>query len=367
MKTNAPLGVSDAQWSSVTKEFRDRPSTINDYRKVVERLHKYREGMTILNMTKDDAAEFFSYLENESGLSENTVHRYQATLRSIGMRMEKDPEHFPGYVNPFRGLLKNEIRKKTVYKQEDFARPQDIRKILRIIPEFPRNEQLILYLMTLNGLYPKHICSIQVNSFQDENGSLSVRFLDSLYRTDQNEMPGEDLKKRSRSVYGTVTYESFASFRFFEEWSKILKEQVPDIGHNEDTRPFFMTSRHLPYTYHAIHHLVRTACEKAGLSSGTVTPRQLSLYGIVHSFLMENELRRHNTLTRRIRRESDPERKEALSAELEQCEAVFLPLANAGWIGCWKNGCPPRMVRMIYEVREQLGEDSLYRIAGLKK
>ena len=83
-------------------------------------------------LTREQAAEYFAYLDRrgaEGTLSDNTIHRYKATLRSIGTRIEKNPSLWPGYTNPFSGLVTNENRKRTEYREDMFADPEVIRKI----------------------------------------------------------------------------------------------------------------------------------------------------------------------------------------------------------------------------------------------
>lgn len=365
MNTKVPYGLSKQQWAAITRGMEGRPGTINDYRKVVDRLHAFRDHTySILTMTADDAAEYFRWLQEESGLAENTVHRYQATLRSIGMRMEQARDVFPGYANPFRGILKKEMRRRSAFSSESFADPKAVEAILKILPEMTMVEQMILRLMILNGFLPRHICSIAVKDFHCRSNSLSVTFSEGLVRS-REEQQKKNLVRIGESSSGMITWESKATFRFFEDWEKILRTYTPDIGYNNDSRAFFMTSRHLPYTYHSIHHLVHVACEKAGLKE-TVTPKQLSLYGMVHSYLMETELHRHNQLTRAAKKQTDSGTLAALKEQISICESIFLPLAKLGWIGCWDEEFPPCMSERIKEIRTQLGDDILYAIVGLK-
>ena len=366
MTVKAPNGLTEVQWEAITRGLNGSPSTINDYRKVVERLHSCKNRMySILTMTHRDAEEYFRWLEEDSGLSANTVHRYQATLRSVGMYMERAPEVFPGYVNPFRGILKKEVRTRSAYSRKDFASPEQIRAIMNVLDRLPQAEQLILMLMILNGFLPRHICSLSIRDFRMNSGVLSVSFTEGLLHS-RDTLNSRNLKKKSESASGVITWESRASFRFFEESAKMIRSYIPDIGRNNDLRPFFMTARHRPYTYHSIHHLVRTVCELAGLSDCGITPQQLSMYGAVHSYLMETELRHHNSLTRKIKKETSPQAKLTLERELRTCESVFLPLAKLGWIGCWDQEIPACMSEKIREIRTQLGDDALYEIIGIR-
>ncbi|MBR3358700.1 MAG: hypothetical protein IKG46_12855 [Solobacterium sp.] len=365
MTAKAPNGLSEVQWEAITGDLNVSPSTKNDYRKVVERLHAHQNHRySILTMTHSDAVEYFRYLEEESGLSVNTVHRYEATLRSIGMHMEKARSVFPDYRNPFRGILKKEVRTRSVYSRKDFLSPEHVRKILNVLPQLSKAEQLIMELMILNGFLPRHICSLSIRDFRMSGGVLSVTFSEGLLRS-REPHKNRNLKKKSESAAGVVTWESRASFRFFDESAKIIMDYIPDIGRNNDTRPFFMTSRHRPYTYHSIHHLVRTVCELAGLSDRSITPQQLSMYGTIHTYMMETELHKHNRLTREIKKETSPQAGLALEKELAACESVFLPLAKLGWIGCWDQDFPACMAEKIRDIRSQLGDDILYQIIGI--
>jgi ribosomal protein S18 acetylase RimI-like enzyme len=59
MNTKVPYGLSKQQWAAITRGMEGRPGTINDYRKVVDRLHAFRDHTySILTMTADDAAVF---------------------------------------------------------------------------------------------------------------------------------------------------------------------------------------------------------------------------------------------------------------------------------------------------------------------
>ena len=122
MKNRTPEGLTSGQWSAVIEGLENRPSTVNDYRKVLNLLHAYGTGdFHISSLTREQAAEYFAYLDrrgSEGTLSDNTIHRYKATLRSIGTRIEKNPSLWPGYTNPFSGLVTNENRKRTEYSTE---------------------------------------------------------------------------------------------------------------------------------------------------------------------------------------------------------------------------------------------------------
>ena len=321
MKLKTPAGFTADQWEAVTDGLQAHPATVNDYRKVVERFHHFHtDPFSFAAVTAEEAVQYFTYLQEESGLSASTVHRYQATLRSIGTRMENRPDVFPGYKNPFRGILKKELRQRTTYTPERFPDHTDVRKILAVLPDCPRDEQLILYLMILHGFQPKQICLITVRDFRNDSGSLCLDL-------EQNAQPAAD-------AGGKQTASQSILFLFSEPWVTRLRELIPDIGTNTDHRPFFMTSRHMPYSYHSIHHLVRTVCLKAGLEPGAIKPGQLSLYGIIYASLREHE-------------------SELPYTELEA--------------GYWQNGLPAAMRQTVQEITSQLGEDFLYMILGIEK
>ena len=104
MKSRVPVGLTESQWDSIMDGLADHPSTMNDYRKIINLLHTYDNGrLHITSMTKQDAEDYFGMLEKRASdgeMSTNTVHRYEATLRSIGRRMQAHPETFPDYENP---------------------------------------------------------------------------------------------------------------------------------------------------------------------------------------------------------------------------------------------------------------------------
>ena len=127
MKDRAPEGLTPDKWGAVINGLESRRTTVNDYRKVLNLLHAYNDSsFNIETLTKEQAVEYFNYLDGRlknGTLSDNTVHRYKATLRSIGARMEKRNDVWPGYVNPFSGLVTNENRQRTVFNESLFPLP----------------------------------------------------------------------------------------------------------------------------------------------------------------------------------------------------------------------------------------------------
>ena len=176
MKNRTPEGLTSGQWGAVIEGLENRPSTVNDYRKVLNLLHSYGNGAYhISSLTKEQASEYFSYLDRrgtDGTLSENTIHRYKATLRSIGTRIENHPSLWPGYINPFSGLVTNENRKRTEYRADMFADPAAIAKIRAVIPSLDREEQLILYFMMYLGFTPAQIQNLKISDFFTVAGEL---------------------------------------------------------------------------------------------------------------------------------------------------------------------------------------------------
>lgn len=329
MKNHLPTGLDDYQWNTLLADMKKRPSTVNDYRKVLNLLHAYEGGkFHIAAMTAADAKEYFDYLDQrvtDGSMSVRTSHRYKATLRSIAARMETHPELFPDYVNPFRRLIKGELRSRTQYVPEMFARPETIATLQAVLPELPANDALILDMMMHIGFSPIQIQNLQVNHFQT--------------------LPDGRLSLQGRDADGSVKI-----FEFTEDFSRRLREKIPTLGRNRDRRSFFMTARHLEYSHRALYHMFRETCKAAGIDTSMLTPRQVSLYGRVHSWLL---------LETASRLQSDE-----LSTEerwdLEEKMARLLPEQ----VGRWADPCPAELIGQINAIKDQLGDDCLWKIIG---
>ena len=169
MKNRTPAGFTSGQWEAVIEKLELNPNTVNDYRKVLNRLHDYNNGsLNIQTMTRDQAVEYFDYLdqlEKDGKMSPNTIHRYKATLRSVGAKMEGHPEFWPDYVNPFTRLVTNENRKRTEYTETMFADPDIIRKLLAPMDQYSKEDQLIFSFMANIGMSSAQIQNVQVDHF----------------------------------------------------------------------------------------------------------------------------------------------------------------------------------------------------------
>ncbi len=301
MVTRTPAGISAEQWKEITKDLDPSSSTVNDYRKVLNLLHSAGpDQYQILTMTTEDAANYFRHLDERvrSGdLSENTAHRYKATLRSLGKRIESSPSVSAGYSNPFKGLVKNEQRLRTSYRPEMFASPESIILIRETLDKLSTRDHLMIEFIFSLGLTPGQIRSIRVCDFQKkEDGLLRLavnegtileytkkdRYSSDLYLSGA---PVTFVRSSSRSI----TWNYTGTYIMPEKYSDILYSHIPTLGQNRDSRKFFLTSRHLEYSYRALHHLVHEVCDLAGLSEA-LTPNQLSLSGIIMSYLMQQEL-----------------------------------------------------------------------------
>ena len=87
-----------------------------------------------------------------------------------------------------------------------------------------------------------------------------------------------------------------------------------------------------------MHHMLLSACQTAGISS-CITPYQLSRYGLVRSYLMDEALRENSQELRR-------------------------QLMSEDWIGDWKDRYPIPQRIQIESMQNTLGEDSLLKIIG---
>lgn len=381
MKSRVPVGLTESQWDSIMDGLADHPSTMNDYRKIINLLHTYDNGrLHITSMTKQDAEDYFGMLEKRASdgeMSTNTVHRYEATLRSIGRRMQAHPETFPDYENPFSGILHDEIRNKTRYTAETFADPKDIHKIIKVLPEFSHERRILLELMLFVGLRPKHIEHLTFSDFtpnpKHPKTELILSFNEGTFTektSGKNAVlkADKDAKLVNHTAGGNMTWQVTGRWCFFENYTASLRKYHPSLGLIRDDRPYFMTSRHQPYTYRAQHHLVQEACCRAGLESGAVTPYQLSLYGSVSSYLIMQTLTRHEQLKNSLSYARFLDEKNRILREMRNAEMVFLPLAQNGWIGEWVNDVyPANRKERIDEIVSQLGSDALYRIVGVDK
>ena len=298
MVTRTPAGFSAEQWKEITRDLDPGSSTVNDYRKVLNLLHstgKYQ----ILTMTLQDASDYFAYLDERvsSGeLSENTAHRYKATLRALGRRIESCPSFSPEYTNPFNGLVKNEKRLRTTYSREMFASPDDVVRIRSNLDKLNTRDHLMIEMILFLGLTPRQIQNIRVcDFFHTEDGTLALKIDEGtvLEKTKKDReisdlflsgAPVTYVSSSSRSI----TWKYTASFLFGEEVTGILRRHIPTIGGNHDTRKFFLTSRHLEYNYRALHHLVHVVCNLSGIEE-VLTPNQLSLSGMIRSKLNQEK------------------------------------------------------------------------------
>lgn len=374
MKKHIPLGFTQQQWQAITDDFQENSSTINDYRKVLNLLQNYKDGQyQILHLTKEQAKEYFDYLdakEQNGTLSKNTVHRYKATLRSLGARMERHQDVFPGFANPFARLVKNEKRTRTEFTPEMFAKASDIQRLRDILPSLSNDEALIVSLLIDVGLSPHQIEQIRVCDFYQEGNTLFLNVPPTTFI--ERKADGLNLSVETAPISlvkesgnGNKTWKCIPTFEFFQPTEASFKEKIPTLGANTDTRHYFMTARHMSYSYRAIHHLITSILQKAGLKHTDITPYQLSLYGMVRSYLLDTNLRKHATLDQQLTLARDIASRNAITEQIKQVEEIFLPLAKKSWVGNWKGNYPISMYIQIQAIKNQLGEDFLLKVVGL--
>lgn len=379
-KPKVPLGLSTEQWDAIMDGLDSHPSTVNDYRKIINLLHSYSNGKYhIISMTNDDARDYFKMLDDKAttgALSINTAHRYQATLRAIGSRIENHPETFPGYQNPFSGILHNEVRSSTKYTEKTFAKANDIRKMIGVLPGFPQEKQLLLEMMLYLGLRPNQVENIRLSDFTvnpnspDKELILTIndgKYVEKKNRMEKPVMESELTKLKSTSLNGSRLWDIRAVFRFYAPFSNKLKAKHPDLGTTDDNDFYFETSRHHPYTYRALHHFVQEVCVRAGLDCNAVTPYQLSLFGSINSYLLYSTLSDEQQLRKRLPKAKSRDEHNRILGELHEVNARFLPLANNGWIGCWVMEYPLTRKKMINDIKAQLGNDFLLKAVGVDK
>ena len=373
MSKRIPIGFTQQQWQTIIDDLGSNSSTANDYRKVLNLLQNYKNGeYQITSLTKEQAKEYYDYLDKKEAnglLSKNTVHRYKATLRSLGARMEKHQDVFPNYVNPFARLVKNEKRSRTAYTKDMFLDPSVISMIRNSLSKLEYEEVLVLTFLMDLGLTPRQIEEIQVCDFVQEKDELVLNVPATQFteRKDDNLEINDSLpiKLVHKSVNGNTTWKYAPKFSFFSSFSEVLKEHIPTLGSNSDTRPFFLTARHMKYSYRVIHHVVTTIMDKIGLGNRSITPYQLSLYGIVRSYLLDENLRLHAILDQQLAKEEDVIKRSEILSKIKEVESIFIPLAKQSWIGNWKQQYPLPMLLQINAIKKQLGDDFLLEVVGL--
>lgn len=374
MKNRTPEGLTSGQWNAVIEGLENRPSTVNDYRKVLNLLHAYRDGdYHISTLTKEQASEYFTYLDqrgSEGTLSENTIHRYKATLRSIGTRIENHPSLWPGYTNPFSGLVTNENRKRTEYREELFADPAVIAKIRAVIPSLSTEEQLILMFMMFLGFTPAQIQNLRISDFfttggdskqiglRVKNGTF-LEFTSASWKESKYYLENYPVHYVRKSPNRSITWEYTGTALFTPSFEELLRTFYEFTGISKDSRAFFLTARHLEFNYRAMHHMILNVCREAEVDARQITPNMISRYGMIHSYLLAE-----NRQTAAALHELDsrtPEQEEALS----EAERRIAQLLEAGDIGCWAERYPVPLQERIDSIINYLGKDFLYRAVGL--
>ena len=379
MKNRTPDGFTSGQWEAVIESLELNPNTVNDYRKVLNRLHDYNNGsLNIQSMTRDQAVEYFNYLdqlEKDGKMSPNTIHRYKATLRSIGSKMEKHPELWPDYVNPFTRLVTNENRKRTEYTEDLFADPDIIRRLFAPMKDYSKEDQLIFSLMANLGMTSAQIQNVQVDHFafrfgQEDELSLDINEGLFLEKSDKpwNEsvyiLEKYPVKFVREAPNHTITWNYTGTFGFTAEFHNQLKDYYPYIGISDDSRPFFLTARHLLFNYRAMHHMVLVNCEKAGVDHTAITPNQISRFGILRSYFTNEHLARRKAIAEALITAEGSER-EALLKQDKESEDILLKLARDGWIGDWKDRFPIPLQERVDSMKQYLGTEFLMKAAGL--
>ena len=378
MKDKTPVKLTPEQWAAVTQGLESRPSTINDYRKVLNLLHSYDNGaLHIFQLTKEQAEAYFQYLDQrqaEGTLSENTVHRYKATLRSIGARIQHHRTISPGYTNPFSRLVTNENRKRTEYREDMFIDPKTIQKLKDAFPSFTKEERLILTLMMNLGLTPSQIQNLRINDFfllPGQSEALAVRidegnfiemtskpWKESIYYTG-----GYPVHYVRKSPSRSITWNYTGTYVFQPEFVEQLRDYYEYIGVSTDSRSFFLTTRHLEFNYRAMHHMILNCCKIADIDPKSLTPNMISRYGIIHSYLIHSSLQTIETLKQQL--ETAPEEeKPALQEKLNAAESEFASHAADGYIGTWQERFPIPLQERTDSIVRFLGEDFLNKAVG---
>lgn len=339
MTDKTPAGLSISLWAAITQGLEQSPSTINDYRKILNLLYAYSGGKySVHNITSEDAQRYFDFIESrarEGKLSVNTVHRYKATLRSIGARLERSGA-LKDYVSPFHGLVRHEQRSRTVYTESTFADPKKILTLRRSMNQLDTQDRILIELMLSTGLSPVQITELKVSDFRMENSRLVLMSTAKFLEESTAPWQESPLFKAGmpisfvRASRTNITWNYTGTYVFAGDFAKLLLTKIPTLGTNRDERRFFHTARHLDFTYRAIHHLLGSACESCGLSRKDITPNQVSLFGTALSAL--------------------------------QSQGAQLPFKP---IGCWKDRLPIPQQKQADAIMAQLGPQALHLIAGI--
>lgn len=350
MKNRVPQGFTTDQWAAVTHDLEAHPSTVNDYRKVINRLHA-DSPYNIFTITPAEASHLFDVLDEKADngeLSAATVHRYKATLRSVGARIEKTGI-MPGYVNPFQKLVRNENRSRTEWSKKLFADAESISRIRSIMNELSIEDQAILCLMINGGFTPAQIENIRVCDFHTEDDHLMLDLNCGTFqqKSDRSWKESEFNNGtypvryvRTASTARSITWEYTGTLVISQRFAAHLKQYYDLTGTSKDERCYFLTARHLPYNYRAMHHMVNHTLQKAGLSDSGITPKQLALSGRLRSWL-QDDLERHN--------------------ESEKCRRILMEDS----VGSWKDRYPLPMEKQVEEILNFLSKDEIIQLLGL--
>ena len=373
MITNAPQCFTAKQWEIITSDLKDRPATVNDYRKVLNLFTRFDGGIYIITqMNREDAENCFRSLDRkcEEGIySRNTIHRYKATLRAVARRMEAHQDLFPGFINPFSGTVNDEIRRSTAYTADMFAKPEDIRAVCSAMHKCSKNEQIILTLMMNLGLTPVQVSELKVSDFtQDGNhpDQIALQYIDGTvlektkisHKQSQYSKEGLPMTVDHTANDGTITWNYHAAYLFTPAYTEVLRSYISDLGTNTDSRPLFLSKHHAPNNYRSIHHLVHKVCQYAGIRQ-TVTPMQISLYGTVRAYMISHlqELSRNDTEL--LEQEANPERKAAIRSRIEKNQKLLKTIGSEEIIGCYENRFPLPKQQTIDHIISHISESFL--------
>ncbi len=381
-KKHIPIGLTELEWETIIEGLNLKNATINDYRKVINLLHRFKNGTyRIQTISKEQADTYFSYLDERQQndeLSINTVHRYQATLRSIGTFMETKPDIWPNYKNPFSRLVRNETRARTRYSKETFANPSVVATLLNNLNKLDPQDQIIIGFMANLGMTPTQIQNLQVSCFdrrvrnpelpltgEFDTGTF-LEYTNRHYRLSPYRTGGYPVRYVKRSPNRTITWKYLGTFEFSEDYKNQLVDFYRNIGVSKDTRKFFMTQRHLEFNYRAMHHMIMLACKEAGIDSKDVTPYQLSLYGLIRSYLIDTSRRKKETVEATLALETNDARKAELNRQLTTLNAIYEKLAEtAPIIGYWQDRFPIPLEIQVKAIRKQMGVNFLLEAVGI--
>lgn len=380
MQRKLPIGFEEWQWNAITSHLNPSTTTIEDYRKVIDSLQSYQNGIyNLLSLSRMEAQQYFSSLDEkvtDGKLSSSTVHRYKSTLRAIGKYMEEEQDVFPHYSNPFSRLVTQDVRLKTPYTEEDFAEHADIDTLLHNLDHASETTQILFLFLIPLGLRPHQIASLTYDNFvqgKKHSHSLFLRYEDGPFLHTRHSVPlleadREFLKELKVYKNGTVSYKVYSVFRFNEETTKRLLAWNPLLGVSREKTPLFTTATGTSITPSSINSLLQAEMKKAHLVKPTLSTKKLCLYGDICSTLLFYHFKEHKDAKNRLTLLKTQSQRNSAIQKLRQMEERYGDITEHNrQIGNWYHTVPLPKRAVVKEIMDTLGTAFLDRQLGMQK